>query len=144
MAKSAAPLILSIGAAALFLGGKKKKKTSSSKEDISVDMVGEYFNGKFDPKSENAFLIMDHECREIAQKINPDAHNTYITNRFEQLVSEGWKDTAEISLQILKDQSHHCPWDNKNAWTPLMKGLYTQFHQAVREYYKLFTEGNGQ
>lgn len=140
--KSAAPLVLGLGAAALFLGTKKKKKTSDTKRPLmDVSTVGERYEGAFDPKAENALLILDQECMEIAQKINPSAHNTYITNRFHQLVSEGWDDMSQITLQLLVDQSEHCPWRDTSKWTPLMEGLYEQLFNAVSGYYELFTGG---
>lgn len=138
MAKSAAPLILGLGAAALLLSGKRKKKSESDPGKIEVDTHGEYSKDKFDPNAENALMVLDQECMEIAQKINPTAHNTYITNRFNQLVAEGWDDTDAITLQILMDQSNHCPWQDRSLWTPIMKGLYEQLSKGVKKYYEIY------
>jgi len=143
--KSAAPLILGLGAAALVLSGKKKKKSSSSssaqdeKGEIIVDTVGEKMEGAFDPAAENAYLVLDQECMEIAHKINPSAHNTYITNRFHQLLSEGWDDMSQITIRLLQDQSKHCPWSDTSKWTPMMNGLYEQLLAAVTGYHEALT-----
>lgn len=141
MAKSAAPLVLALGAGALIFGTKKKKKSSesSSRPSIDVNTAGEHYEGSFDPNTSNAFLVLDQECMEIAKKINPSAHNTYITNRFHQLVSEGWADVDKIALRILKDQSEHCPWEDPNKWTPMMKGLFQQLRDASAVYYESLT-----
>ena len=79
---------------------------------------------------------------EIAQKANATAWNTMVTNRFHQLLKEGWDDMSQITIQILHDNSHHCPWKGDPAnWTPMMKEMYDQLHEAVKEYYRIFTGG---
>jgi len=143
MAKSAAPLILGLGAAALLFGGSKKKK-SGKKLDVDTHYdVADYL----DPEAPNADgykLILDEECSAIAHKIDEafqTAHNSYITSRFDQMVAEGETNPDTISLQLLSEQSEHCPWgESPDQWTPLMKGLYDQLRAAVATYYQLKVE----
>lgn len=134
--KSAVPLALGIGAAALFLGGKKKKKASSSSKPSDISTAYSEIDW-MDPKSKNARLILDAECMEVSQKFNPEMHNTYITNRFNQMVAEGWSDSEKITLQLLSEQSEHCPWAEPEKWTPMMKGLFDQLNAAVAGYYEI-------
>lgn len=139
MAKSAAPLVIGLGAAALFFGGKKKKKSSSSS---SSDISTAYSEIDWmDPNAQGARLVLDAECMNISEKINPEKHNTYITNRFNQMVAEGADDPSAITIQLLSEQSEHCPWNEPGNWTPMMKGLYDQLNAAVAGYYDLVNKG---
>jgi hypothetical protein len=134
--KSAVPLALGIGAAALLLSGKRKKASESSSP---VDVSTAYSEIDWmDPDAQGAKLVLDEECMNIAHKINPEKHNTYITNRFNQMVSEGWDEPQKITLQLLSEQSEHCPWGEPGNWTPMMKGLFDQLNAAVASYYELY------
>lgn len=135
--KSAAPLVIGLGAAALLLSGKKKKKTSSP-TNPNVD-IGYTEDGFMDPNAQGTKLVLDDECMSIAHKINPENHNNYITNRFNQMISEGLSDPSNITLQLLAEQSEHCPWKEPEKWTPMMKGLFSQLNAAVTAYYEEFT-----
>lgn len=140
--KSAAPLLLGLGAAALVLGGKKKKK-SGTKLDVDTHYdVADYLDPDA-PDAGSYKLVLDEECSQIAHKIDEafqTAHNSYITSRFDQMVAEGETNADTISLQLLSEQSEHCPWGEPEKWTPLMKGLYDQLRAAVASYYQLKVE----
>lgn len=144
MAKSAAPLLIGLGAAALLLGGKKKKKKSTVLPDIDTHYdVADYLDSDEGRSSDSHKLILDEECSAIAHKIDEafqTAHNSYITSRFDQMVAEGETNPDTISLQLLSEQSEHCPWGEPDQWTPLMKGLYDQLRAAVATYYRLKIE----
>ncbi len=137
--KSAAPLVIGLGAAALLLSGKKKKKAASAEVNGVSTAYSEI--DWMDPDAQGAKLILDEECMSIAHKINPEKHNTYITNRFNQMVSEGWDDSEKITLQLLSEQSEHCPWSEPEKWTPMMKGLFDQLKTAVSGYYDIVKGG---
>jgi len=134
--KSAGPLLIGLGAAALLLSGKKKKSSKKLPEVDTHYDVADYL----DPESGGMKIVLDQECMEIAHKINPTAHNSYITSRFDQMIAEGATDTDQISLQLLSEQSTHCPWGEPDKWTPMMKGLYDQLSKAVAAYYQLKIE----
>lgn len=143
MAKSAAPLLIGLGAAALLLGGKKKKKSAPKRVDIegfSGDPLTDAQRANLmDPSATNFHIVLDQECMEITKKINPTAHNSWMTSRFQQMLSEGWEDPKQITIQLLVEQSEHCPWkDDPSSWTPMMAGLYNQLVAAVTEYYNQF------
>jgi hypothetical protein len=138
--KSSAPLLLGLGAAALLLGGKKKKK-DAKKTDVSTAYDRIDFMSS---TSGEGTMLLDQECMEIANMLDPTQHNTYITNRFNQMVAEGWDDPGAIALQLMSEQSNHCPWSEpKEAWTPMMKELYSQLVTGVTEYYRLYQAEHG-
>lgn len=129
--KSAIPLILVAGGAALLLSGKKKRSSDGRKElkkptyiDISSDPVGD------------DRIKFDEECGSIINKLNFDDHNNWLTNRYYQLLDEGVVDVEHIAVQLLKDQSNHCPWDDVSSWTPFMKSVYNQLLDAVRGWHE--------
>lgn len=142
--KAAIPLILGAGAVALLLTGKKKSQplkgtekvepgeTPSSKERELLEKF-KYIEMISDPDGDER-LILDEECSSIINKLNFETHNNWLTNRYFQLMSEGVVGPDQISIQLLKDQSSHCPWDDKSSWTPLMQGLYDQLNAAVVEW----------
>lgn len=115
-------VLLAVGAGALMMMSKKKTGFRSSYSSSSVDWL------------ENSLLILDKECESIAKKVDPVAHDTFITNRFHQLMRDGVTDTHAITIQILKDNSVHCPWDDQSRWTELMRGLYEQLFAGVEGY----------
>lgn len=117
--KSTLPLVLAAGAGALLLMGGKKKKTSWVAAPTHVP----------------GMLIMDSECSEILNKLNEGDADMWLTNRYNELVDGGMSDLDQITLQILKDQSNHCPWDTPSKWTPFMKALRDQFAEAINEFH---------
>ncbi len=138
--KSAMPLLLGVGAAALLLGGTKKKKTSAAKsgnggeepEDLPpVNWLEVTTDAGGDER-----LALDAECAQIANKINMPDHNEWLTNRYYQLYSEGMTDLGQLTVQLLKDQSEHCPWGDPTAWTGLMKSLYEQLLVGVKGWHE--------
>ncbi len=156
MAKSAAPLILGLGAAVLLFGGKKKKK--SGKSENTTDPTKPDFRPNWNeihrpetvllksgwdqwleenPQAPNAKMVFSEACSEFAQEINPDEHKNYITMMFHHLVENmphSNLSVDNIAMAIIKDQAPNCPWDEKSAWTELMTGVYDQLRQGVAEY----------
>jgi hypothetical protein len=117
--KTTVPLLLAVGAAALLLTGKKKPK-----KPATITPNGE---GVFDR------LVINSECSEILNELtlNKGDWDMWHTNRYYELVDGGMSDVDDITLQLLKEQSSHCPWDSVDKWTPLMKGLYDMLHVSV-------------
>lgn len=114
MAKSVVPLLLGVGAVAVVvMGGKKKKKSDSGK------------------------MTIDQECSRILASGDVNVHNEWITNRYEQMLAAGETNLEVISLNLLKEQSMHCPWDDNAKWTQLMEELYQQVYEAVNTYHVL-------
>ncbi len=135
--KSALPLLAVAGGAALLLSGKKKKKSAKNgKRELEpvdwVEVAGE--------AGGDAQLSLDAECASIANKLNMEEHNSWLTNRYFQLVSEGMTDLGQVTVQLLKDQSEHCPWGEPAQWTPLMTSLHGQLLNAVQGWHER-TEG---
>ena len=132
------PLLLGVGAAALLLGGKKKKsstKASGNGKPSEKDLEKlKYLEVTTDPGGDER-LKFDEECSSIINKMNMANHNSWLTNRYFQLVGEGATDLEAITLQLLKDQSEHCPWGEPDKWTPLMKGLYDQLLGGVQAWH---------
>ena len=129
------PLLLGVGAAALLLGGKKKKKSTAAtngngKTPKDLEEL-KYLEIATGPGGDER-LTFDEECSEIINKMDMEAHNNWITNRYFQLIGEGMTDLNAVTLQLLKDQSTHCPWDEPDKWTPLMSGLYEQLLGGVQ------------
>lgn len=132
--KSSIPLLLGVGAAALLLGGKKKKKKSG--------VAGEKLYPKYmADDGDGERLLFDEECSAIINKANYDSHNAWITNRYSQLFKDGMTDPDQLTIQLLKDQSEHCPWNDRSEWTPLMEELYAQLFSAVTGWNTLEAQG---
>lgn len=120
MAKSAVPLILAAGAGALlFMMGKKKKPKSSIATESDLGM-----------------LVMNSECTEIINKLNHGDADAWMTRRYNELVDLGISKVETITLQMLKDQSRHCPWDTPSKWTPFMGELYAQYLDAINVWHQ--------
>lgn len=151
MAKNTGMGLLLAGGAALVLmsGGKKKKKKSSSaepkpngkdngdngeKQSILPKPYLDYSGGSAEK------LVFDNECKEILEKIDMTpggAHDQWLTGRYMQLVESGMTSPEEITLQLLREQSEHCPWDDQTQWTELMENTYaTLLDAGVRPYMK--------
>lgn len=128
--KSAFPLIAGAAALAyLMVGSSKKKKTTT---DFRVPDKGKADSDEDEP---NVFppdrLVINQECTEILNNLEKAVHDQWLTNRAAELYNDGLKDLDALTLQLLKDQSEHCPWDDESKWTGLMKGLYEQLNKAV-------------
>ena len=149
MAKNTGMGLLLAGGAALVLmsgGGKKKKKKSPSdtpktngkdseeKPSILPKPYLEYSGGSAEK------LVFDSECKEILEKIDMTpggAHDQWLTGRYMQLVDSGMTSPEEITIQLLREQSDHCPWDDQTQWTELMNNTYTTLLDAgIRPYMK--------
>jgi len=139
--KSALPLIIGVGAAALLLGGKKKKSAAPKKNGAAELERLDYLETTTDPGGDER-MVFDEECSAIINKLNMDGHNTWVTNRYFQLLGEGMTDLNQVTVQLLMDQSEHCPWGEPAKWTPLMKGLYDQLSAAVKGWHEQ-TGGGG-
>lgn len=137
--KSAMPLIIAGGAAALLLYGKKKKSAASvtTKNGNGAKLKKIDWLEVTTEEGGDERLVIDQECMNIANKLNASAHNTWITNRYFQLIAEGNEDLELVTLQLLKDQSEHCPWSEPGQWTPLMKSLYEQLLTAVKGWHEV-------
>lgn len=132
--KSAIPLIAVAGAAAaLLLSGKKKAapKGNGKRELKPINWLEVTTEVGGDDR-----LKLDAECGAIANKINMAEHNLWLTNRYFQLLAEGMTDLDQVTLQLLIDQSDHCPWGDPEKWTPLMRSLYEQLNAGVRGWYE--------
>lgn len=139
--KSALPLIIGVGAAALLLGKKKRtSKTGNGKSDPDQVRV-QYPDMTSDPTGDSR-IVLDQECSQIINKLSYPEHNNWITNRYYQLLSDGLTDLDEMTVQLLKEQSNHCPWDDPSKWTPLMGGLFEQLNAAVKGWHEQ-TGGQG-
>lgn len=138
--KSAVPLLALFGGALLLMKGKKKKKSESEAggktqfpdwvEKPSGGGIGDL---EISPDGQ-AKMVFDQSCQAFADKLNADAHNTYITGAFHTLVDSGVKNAEEIVQAMLRDQAPQCPWDDASKYTQLMAGVHDQLLAAVREY----------
>lgn len=137
--KSAIPLLLGAGVLAAALSGKKKKKSSSTapsdKAPEEAIAPSKRYLDAVTAQGGGQTIVFDQECREIAEKANAADHNNWLTNRYLQLVKSGIDDLDTVTLQLLKDQSAHCPWDDQGSWTELMSALYQQLRAAVQEFH---------
>lgn len=138
--KSALPLLAAAGLAAVVLTKKKKKKKAEAEEEgeLSFPRWVEKAGGgigdlEIGPDGQ-AKMVFDESCQAFADKLNADAHNTYITGVFHTLVKSGVKSAEEIVQAMLRDQAPQCPWDNPENYTELMSGVHDQLLDAVREY----------
>ena len=152
--KNIIPLLAVAGFAALALGKKKKKKKAAEngvpgevengeeEEEITfpkwTEVGGGHIPGGMEEGAEGSNkMVFDDECRAFAEKINMDAHNTYITSMFHQGIKQGATDAGQIVMAMLADQAPHCPWGDPAQYTELMKGVHDQLLAAVREYGRL-------
>lgn len=135
--KSALPLLAMFGIAAVAFGKKKKKKTESSQDSQFPKWAEKTTGGigdlEFSPDGQ-AKMVFDQSCQAFADKLNADAHNTYITGAFHTLVKSGVKSAQEITVAMLRDQAPQCPWDDASKYTDLMRGVHDQLLAAVQEY----------
>jgi hypothetical protein len=149
MAKSSAmPLLLVAGGAALLMSGKKKSRTkgngASNKADEDRRWIEVGFPDEYSEVGSIEKLMLDQECTALAKKLDPGKHNAWVTSRYMQLVAEGVATSPDdITLTLLREQSDHCPWDDRASWTPLMKSLYDQLLAAVEVYHAAVQRGNG-
>ena len=132
--KSALPLLAMASLAALALGKKKKKKKSDSQfPQWAQKLEGGIGDLEIGPDGQ-AKLAFDESCQAFADKLNADAHNTYLTGSFHTLVDSGVKNAEEIVGAMLRDQAPQCPWDDDSKYTELMAGVHSQLLEAVRGY----------
>lgn len=148
--KSALPLIAAAGLAAVVLTKKKKKKGANGGGGGGGEDNGGDGETKFPQWVEKlkgggigdleispdgqAKMIFDESCQAFADKLNADAHNTYITGSFHTLVKSGVNSADEIVAAMLRDQAPQCPWEEPASYTDLMRGVYDQLIAAVRGY----------
>lgn len=146
---SALPLILLAGGAAMLIAAGRKDKDKKGAEPSPEPAPAEdptTIAGALDPNllpgGTSATLVFDEECTGFAEKINLAEHNSYITARYHQLYAEGMEDLEELTLQLLREQAEHCPWDEPEKWTPLMQGIYDQLLTGVKGYHAQATGPN--
>lgn len=138
--KSALPLLAAVGLAAVVLTKKKKKKTTASESEADMEFPrwvekagGGIGDLELAPDGQDK-MVFDESCQAFADKLNVDAHNTYITGVFHTLVKSGVKSAEEIVQAMLRDQAPQCPWDDPERYTELMVGVHDQLLAAVGEY----------
>lgn len=146
--KNMLPLLAVAGFAAVALTKKKKKKKAAAgegeipeegEEGAAFPQWTEVGEGSIPggletgPEGSNK-LVFDEACQAFADKLNMDAHNTYITGMFHAAIKQGVTSAEEIVMGMLNDQAPQCPWADPAAYTPLMKGVSDQLLAAVREY----------
>lgn len=137
--KVAVPLIagaVALGAVYLFTR-KDESSKRARKPKREKGEEGEPGTDPLDGKTDDARIKLDSECMEIISKLEglEPEHDTWLTNRHNQLYAEGMIDPNDLAIQMLKDQSEHCPWDDQSKWTALMKELHTQLLDAVKEWH---------
>ena len=125
------PIALLAGGAALLLGDKKKKGTSGP--TISSGIPGSGLDSNLPPGDHR--ILLNETCDGFAHRTDPVQHNNYITNRYLQMVSEGATDPREMAIQMLSEQSPHCPWGDESQWTPFMREIVNQLHNGVKEFH---------
>lgn len=143
--KAIIPLALAGGAVALFFAtkkssaeeaaAKKKKKKKEEKWGDVPDLDPIDWQQLAPGDGADAKMVFDAECNQITNKLNMREHNSWLTNRYFQLLSEGAESLEEVTIQLLRDQSEHCPWDDPDQWTSLMKALYAQLFEAVKAWH---------
>ena len=128
-------LALAGGAALIVMGGKKKKKKKSAGVDTADDIelnLGESWMRHGGGEDEQ--LEFDAECNVIINKLNFGKHNEWLTNRYLSMRQSGIEDPDQIALELLKEQSTQCPWDDQSQWTTLMADLFGQLRDSVAVY----------
>lgn len=121
------PIALLAGGAALLLSDKNKKRDSGPVISGGSPDYGLESNL---PEGDHRILL-NESCKGFAHRTDVVKHNNYITNRYLQMVSEGATDLRDMAIQMLSEQSPHCPWDDESQWTPLMKLLVEQLHSGI-------------
>ena len=138
--KSTLPFLAAAGIAAVALtrGKKKKKKAAEEKEEKEIRFPkwietaeGEAIGGLETSPEGQATLVFDEACQAFADRLNADAHETYLTGSFHTLYKSGVRSGEQIVQTMLRDQASQCPWDNPEAYTPLMKGVHDQLLAAI-------------
>ncbi len=141
--KSTLPFLAAAGIAAVALtrGKKKKKKKKEVDEEEEMEFPqwietaeGEAIGGLEVSPEGQAKMVFDEACQAFADRLNADAHNTYLTGSFHTLYKSGVKSAEQIVQAMLRDQAKQCPWDNPEAYTPLMKGVHDQLLAAIVEF----------
>jgi len=151
--KNMLPLLAVAGVAAVALTKKKKKKKAATEGNGRLgpnggengeafpswtEVGGGSIPGGIETGPDGADkLVFDEACQAFADKLNMDAHNTYITGMFHTAIKQGVTSAEEIVQAMLVDQAPQCPWADPASYTPLMKGVYDQLLSAVREYGRL-------
>jgi hypothetical protein len=125
---SKAPLLLLAGAAALLMMGKKKKATGNGKITPSGLPVSDH-------------LRFDEACEKLLQRLNVPGYDNRMTNKYVELRKIGVDDPVELTLEILKMDAGHCPWDNPGDYTDQMKLTFDAQLAAVQNFYELEQAG---
>lgn len=124
---SKAPLLLLAGAAALLMMGKKK---GAGSQQITPSGL---------PVSDR--LGFDEGCEKLLQRLNVPGYDNRMTNKYIALRKAGVDDPAELTLEILKMDAGHCPWDDPDKYTVQMNLTYTAQFAAVQNFYDLEQAG---
>jgi hypothetical protein len=153
MAKNSGMGLLVAGGAALLLlsGGKKKKKKTNGAvtPGPGIDETGDETDGSVRPtkrpfmdtgaKAEK--MVFDKECKAVIENVDlspGSPHDQWLTTRYYELREAGMDDPAEITLQLLMEQTEHCPWDDESRWTDFMRSTYnTLLNMGIRPYMNL-------
>ncbi len=135
--KSTLPLLAAAGLAAVVLTkSKKKKKKKEAEEEIEFPKwietaEGDVMEGLETSPEGQEKLVFDEECKAFHDRLNADAHEAYLTGSFHALYKSGVRSAEQIVQAMLRDQASQCPWDNPEAYTPLMKGVHDQLLAAI-------------
>lgn len=154
MAKNSGMGLLVAGGAALLLlsGGKKKKKKKTNgavTPGPGIDETGDETDGSVRPtkrpfmdtgaKAEK--MVFDKECKAVIENVDlspGSPHDQWLTTRYYELREAGMDDPAEITLQLLMEQTEHCPWDDESRWTDFMRSTYnTLLNMGIRPFMNL-------
>ena len=145
--KSTLPLLAFAGIAAVVLTkGKKKKKKKEVEEEMEEELEfpkwietaeGEAIGDLEVSPEGQAKMVFDEACQAFADRLNVDAHNTYLTGSFHTLYKSGVRNAEQIVQAMLRDQAPQCPWDNPEAYTPLMKGVHDQLLAAIADFARM-------
>lgn len=156
MAKNSGMGLMVAGGAALLLlsGGKKKKKKKS--DGVGKPGAGNgYDTGEIDDDSVKSpakrpfmdvgakaeKMVFDQECKAVIENVDlspGSPHDQWLTTRYYELREGGMNDPEEITLQLLKEQTEHCPWDDESRWTDFMRNTYeTLLNMGIRPFMNL-------
>lgn len=128
MANKALPL-LALGAGALLLMSRKKKTTpvppTKDEEELPVSNK----------------LQFDKECEALLQRLDVKGYDARMTNKYLQLRNEGVEDLDEITLEILKMDAPHCPWEDPTSYTKQMNLTYNAQLAAIKNYAEMEERG---
>lgn len=147
--KSTLPILIGVGALAALAMGKKKKPASPEAKKVEEEKREPTMHPFFDfdkiqkkPKSEGGSekLVLSANCSGVAGPLDEAEHDSWLTTRYFELLAAG-NGLPEITMQLLREQSPHCPWDDDPGnWTQFMRELYEQLFKGVVSFHDM-TEG---